>query len=64
MPGGSLGRRTPRMVRSSWIVRVVEGRHGRRIVLHDLRSRQVHEFTTWDAAISFMRELTDQHGLR
>jgi len=51
-------------VRSSWIVRVVEGRHGRRIVLHDLRSRQVHEFTTWDAAISFMRELTDQHGLR
>lgn len=64
MAGGSVGRPTRRTVRSSWIVRVVEGRLGRRIVLHDLRSRQVHEFTTWDAALGFMRSTTDQHGLR
>lgn len=64
MAGGSLDIRAPRTVRSSWIVRVVEGRQGRRIVLHDLRSRQVHEFPTWDAAVTFMRSLIDQHGLR
>lgn len=51
-------------VRTSLIVRVVEGREGRRIVLHDLRNRQVHEFRTWEAALDFVRTLTEQKGLR
>jgi hypothetical protein len=51
-------------VRTSLIVRVVEGREGRRIVIHDLRSRQVHEFPSWDAAINFLRALSEKQGLR
>lgn len=51
-------------VLTSVIVRVVEGREGRRIVLHDLRTRQVHEFRTWEAALDFMRTLTQARGLR
>ncbi len=51
-------------VRSSWIVRVVEAREGLRILLHDLRSRQVHEFASWEAAIAFLRSLSERRGLR
>lgn len=51
-------------VRTSLIVRVVEGREGRRIVVHDLRTRQVHEFHTWDAALRFARSLDHKRGLR
>ncbi|MBX3143776.1 MAG: hypothetical protein KF813_08480 [Trueperaceae bacterium] len=49
-------------VRSGWIVRVVEMREGLRILLHDLRSRQVHEFASWEAAFAFMRSLSEQSG--
>lgn len=51
-------------VRTSLIVRVVEGREGRRIVLHDLRDRQVHEFRTWEAALKFVRTMSEKKGLR
>lgn len=46
------------------IVRVVDSRHGRRIVLHDLRTKQVREFDTWDEAVAFMRGAAEQRGLR
>ncbi|HLU83123.1 MAG TPA: hypothetical protein VKZ43_06945 [Trueperaceae bacterium] len=51
-------------MRTSVIVRVVEGREGRRIVLHDLRTRQVHEFETWEAALKFVQAISDKKGLR
>ena len=51
-------------VTTSLIVRVIEGRGGRRIVVHDLRSRQVREFTTWEDALAFARTLTEARGLR
>jgi hypothetical protein len=51
-------------VRTSMIVRVVEGREGRRIVLHDLRNRQVREFTTWEAALGYARTVSEKRGLR
>lgn len=46
------------------IVRVVDGRNGRRIVLHDLRTKQVREFESWDEAVAFMRGASEQRGLR
>ena len=52
------------MVTTSVIVRVVEGRDGRRIVLHDLRNRQVHEFTTWESALRFVQAISEKKGLR
>jgi hypothetical protein len=51
-------------VTTSLIVRVIEGREGRRIVLHDLRSRQIREFPSWEAALGYLRALTERHGLR
>jgi len=51
-------------VTTSLIVRVIEGREGRRIVLHDLRSRQVREFPSWEAALGYLRALTETNGLR
>jgi hypothetical protein len=51
-------------VRTSVIVRVVEGRAGRRIVFHDLRTHHVHEFLTWDAALKFVRSISERKGLR
>lgn len=51
-------------VRTSMIVRVVEGRDGCRIVLHDLRSRQVREFKTWEAALRHVRSVAERRGLR
>ncbi len=51
-------------ITSSFIVRVVEGRGGLRIVLHDLRSRQVREFRSWSAALAFVRNRSEQDGLR
>lgn len=51
-------------VQTSLIVRVVDGRQGRRIVLHDLRAKQVIEFSNWEAAIEFMRAAAEKKGLR
>ncbi len=51
-------------VTTSLIVRVIEGRAGKRIVLHDLRRRQVLEFATWREALEHMRTLEPPRGLR
>ena len=51
-------------VTTSLIVRVIEGRGGRRIVVHDLRTRQVREFASWEAALAFARALSESSGLR
>ena len=51
-------------VKTSLIVRVVEVRGARRIVVHDLRSRQVREFATWEDALAYARTLTEVRGLR
>lgn len=52
-------------VTTSLVVRVIAGgRNGDRIVLHDLRSRQVKEFRSWEAAFAHMRALSEQSGLR
>lgn len=51
-------------ITTSLIVRVTEGRGGRRIVVHDLRSRQIREFGSWEAALAFARSLTQMDGLR
>lgn len=46
------------------IVRVIDGRGGRRIVVHDLRSRDVRSFDTWEAALAFVRARSEARGLR
>jgi hypothetical protein len=56
--------RTTNRVTSSLIVRVIQGRGGPRIVVHDLRSRQVREFGSWEAAMAFARALSEATGLR
>jgi len=58
-----LDRMTPRIT-TSLIVRVVDGRGGRRIVVHDLRSRDVRTFATWEEALVFARALSEASGLR
>ncbi len=58
---------TPRptdRVTSSLIVRVIDGRAGRRIVVHDLRSREVQSFATWEAALAYVRARSEARGLR
>jgi len=56
--------RTPIRVTSSVIVRVIDGRGGRRIVVHDVRSRDVQTFATWEAALAFLRARSEASGLR
>lgn len=56
--------RTPNRVTSSVIVRVIDGRGGRRIVVHDVRSREVQTFATWEAALVFLRARSEASGLR
>ena len=56
--------RTTNRVTSSLIVRVIDGRGGRRIVVHDLRSREVQSFTNWEAALAFVRARSETRGLR
>lgn len=51
-------------ITTSLIVRVIEGRGARRIVVHDLRSRQVREFATWEDALAYARALAEVRGLR
>jgi hypothetical protein len=51
-------------ITTSLIVRVIEGRGGRRIVVHDLRSRQVREFSSWEDALAYARSLAEVRGLR
>lgn len=51
-------------MRRSLIVRVIDGRGGRRIVVHDLRSREVRSFATWEAALAYARTLSEASGLR
>lgn len=53
-----------RRVAASVIVRVVDGRNGRRIVVHDLRSRKVCEFVSWADALTFLRGVAEEQGLR
>lgn len=61
---GAMTPRTTHRVTRSLIVRVIEGRGERRIVVHDLRSRQVREFGSWDEALAFVRALSEATGLR
>lgn len=56
--------RTPIRVTSSVIVRVIDGRGGRSIVVHDVRSREVQTFATWEAALAFVRARSEASGLR
>ncbi len=49
---------------ASLIVRVVDGRDGRCIVIHDLRSREVREFRTWAAALQYAQRVAEEQGLR
>jgi len=56
--------RTPIRVTSSVIVRVIDGRGGRSIVVHDVRSRDVQTFATWEAALAFLRARSEASGLR
>lgn len=56
--------RTTNRVTSSSIVRVIDGRDGRRIVVHDLRSREVRSFATWEAALAYVRARAEARGLR
>lgn len=32
--------------------------------MHDLRTRQIHEFLTWDAALKYVRSIAEKSGLR
>ena len=56
--------RTTNRVTSSLIVRVIDGCEGRRIVVHDLRSREAQSFATWEAALAFVRARSEVRGLR
>lgn len=56
--------RTTNRVTRSLIVRVVDGRAGRRIVVHDVRSHEVRSFATWEAALAFARARAEAEGLR
>lgn len=56
--------RTTNRVTSSLIVRVIDGRGGRRIVVHDLRSREAQSFATWEAALAYVRARSEARGLR
>lgn len=50
---------------ASLIVRVITGGPGgQRIVLYDLRSHAVHEFTSWEGALEYLRGLSGRSGLR
>lgn len=51
-------------VTASLVVRVIEGRDGDRIVLHDLRNRSIREFRSWEEALAHMRALSRRSGLR
>jgi hypothetical protein len=51
-------------ITTSLIVRVVDGRGGRRIVVYDLRSREVQAFATWEEALAFARAVSEASGLR
>jgi hypothetical protein len=53
-----------RRLAASLIVRVVDGHDGRRIVIHDLRGREVREFRTWAAALQYARRVAEERGLR
>jgi hypothetical protein len=54
----------PRRVAASLIVRVVDGHDGRRIVVLDLRSKEVREFRTWATALEFVQHVAEEEGLR
>ncbi len=55
----------PAKVVSTVIVRVVEsGRGERSIVLHDLISREVREFGSWEEAVAHLRRRSESRGLR
>lgn len=56
--------RTTNRVTRSLIVRVIDGRGGRRIVVTDLRSREAQSFATWEAALAFVRARSEASGLR
>jgi len=56
--------RTTNRVTRSLIVRVIDGRSGRRIVVHDVRSSEVRSFGTWEAALAFARARSETDGLR
>ncbi len=56
--------RTTNRVTSSLIVRVIDGHGGRRIVVHDLRSREVQSFATWEDALAYVRARSEARGLR
>lgn len=51
-------------VRFSAIVRVIEGRHGVRIQVHELGTREVREFRDWEAALDYVRSWRDGRGVR
>ena len=51
-------------VRHSAIVRVIEGRHGVRIQVHELGTREVREFRDWEAALAFVRSRAEGRGVR
>jgi hypothetical protein len=52
-----------RVVQSA-IVRVVERPEGIRIQVLALESREVREFTSWVAALDFVRSESERSGLR
>jgi hypothetical protein len=51
-------------VRHSAIVRVIEGRHGLRIQVLELGTREVREFGDWEAALDFVRSWDAGGGVR
>jgi hypothetical protein len=51
-------------VRHSAIVRVIEGRHGLRIQVHELGTREVREFRDWEEALDFVRSWDEGRGVR
>lgn len=51
-------------VRASLIVRVVDAGGHRRIVVHDLRSREVVSFAAWAEALRYLRRVGEERGLR
>jgi hypothetical protein len=51
-------------IATSLIVRVIERRDGTRIQVHAIGTREVQEFATWEAALAFVRRLSEERGLR
>lgn len=61
----SMVERVAESVAASLIVRVITGGpRGQRIVLYELRSRAVHEFTSWEEALEYLQHLSRRSGLR